>query len=56
MFSEKHNVGISLGVSRLYDLIDYKDHIHSIFIAWIDEFEYADSIAKELRRGVLLLK
>ncbi|MEM1688863.1 MAG: HisS family protein [Candidatus Anstonellales archaeon] len=56
MFSEKHNVGISLGVSRLYDLIDYKDHIRSIFIAWIDEFEYADSIAKELRKRGLAVE
>lgn len=49
LFDEKNNVGMSIGVSRLYDLIDYKDSEKRVFIAWIDEIEYARYVAEHLR-------
>ncbi|MCS7122933.1 MAG: histidine--tRNA ligase [Candidatus Micrarchaeota archaeon] len=50
MFDEPNNVGISIGISRIYDLVDYRESERSVFIAWIgDSYGYAREIARLLR-------
>ncbi len=49
LFDEKDNVGMSIGVSRLFDLVDYKETNRKVFLAWLDDIEYAKSIANHLR-------
>lgn len=49
MFDELNNVGGSIGVSRIYDLLDYSLSKKELFIAWIDSYDYAKTIANSLR-------
>lgn len=52
MFDEPNNVGMSIGISRIYDLVEYRESDRPLFIAWIgDSYRYAKEIGKLLREA-----
>jgi histidyl-tRNA synthetase len=48
LFGERDNTGISIGVDRVYNIMNFNPNRKIIYIAWLD-YEYAKEIANKIR-------